>query len=161
MNKKGVIGDIPLWTYRLLILLAVFFSIGIIISQYGTFEVDTKDLEFNVLFNRMIYSKNCLLFENERIYPGIIDMDKFNEIVLRDCFKNDNQGIKLSLGNKDDLEYKEIFVNKEFYESNALLCNIPGKGGFKCKSKQFFVLIKDKDFFRPEFLNMGVIKKNE
>lgn len=154
MNKKGV-SDVILWTYRLLILLVVFFSIGFIISQYGVFDVDTKDLEFNVLFNRAIYSKNCLSYEDERVYPGIIDMDKFNEIVLKNCFKNDNQGIKFSL------EGKELFVNKDFYESNIFLCNIPGKGGFKCKSKQFFVLIKDKDSVKSGFLNIKVVKKNE
>lgn len=147
-------GDIILWIPKLIIFLVALFSVGLIISQYGTSEVDTKDLEFNVLFNRVIYSKNCLLYENERVYPGIINMDRFNELILKECFNNDNQGIKFSLGDK------EIFVNKDVYDSKPL-CGTSGKQGFTCKSKQFLVLIKDKDSIKPKFLNMDIVKKNE
>ncbi len=60
-----------------------------------------EDVEESILSQRLISSPSCFVYRDEvnRAYPGIIDLDKFNQQNLDECFRLDsvNYAFRISL----------------------------------------------------------------
>ena len=111
MNKKGQFQtshELIIWIPRIIMLVivvgTVFFLITLPVKQ--SFDIDK--LQQTILRQRFIYSENCLAYKDDKVSPGIIDLKKFNQNNLENCFQaNDKLGVSLNLIKNDT---KTVFV---------------------------------------------------
>lgn len=161
-SKKAsfiISSEMVIWIWRFLFLIVVSIIFVFILSSYVHREIKIADLQENILITRLLYSQNCFGYEDVRIYPGIIDLEKFNEENLKKCIAHENRiKFKLTLSN----EANEIKTIKDEEEIDDLipLCEIKEKP-FTCFNETKYVLIKnEKKEFNKGFLNIfGVIEK--
>jgi len=100
-------------------------------------EVETNNLESYLFVNRLLYSPNCLsISENDRAYPGSVNLMNFDEVRLGDCASKKNSGARVFLSDLEGNEIKRV----EFGElKNAIeLCGSKGDN-FQCNSRRIFV----------------------
>jgi len=161
MNKKGVtiIYFIPKIFFLVIVVLSVVFMVnGFIIT-----EIDSREAEAYILINRILYSPNGIVYYNsqlERAYPGMIDLSRFDKIVLEDSLyssHNDWIGAKLNLMKLDKTNIKTIKYNEEVYDSLYLQSGI--KGGPIEKTSQKYVLIKNEEEIISGILDISVVVK--
>jgi hypothetical protein len=90
INRKGLIGESDKMLFWILMMI---FIIGIIILV-TSWVSGLKDLFINreieptVYEARLLYSPNCFAYQDPstlRVYTGTVDLQKFNEDVLRRC----------------------------------------------------------------------------
>lgn len=113
MNKKGLSYFIMFLVYLIVLSMVLYFIVQIA-KQGLAADLETKGLEYDLLMNRLLYSPNSISYTDTtigRTYPGIIDMNKFNEETLNKTFGDSKRfGMKVNLG-KDT-----IYYNKESYD---------------------------------------------
>lgn len=90
MNKKGV-SEIDKQVYWLFIVLPVLlFVVGILLAWTLGLKNSQipQGLVSSVYESRLLYSGSCFAYvdsETQRVYPGIIDPNKFTNTVLTEC----------------------------------------------------------------------------
>jgi len=88
--------------------------LGSLIMRSINLSADTHNLEYYLLYNRMVYSKDSIFYNDPtigRTYLGMIDFSKFKEETFSILFsENKNFGAKLSVNNND------LFYNKDLYQ---------------------------------------------
>lgn len=182
-NKRGgLAADVVLFIPRIILIIAVLFAIVILIKIFIITNVDVRQVEANVLINRLLSSKDGLSYYDEqlnRLYQGIIDLNKFKQIsssnpnILDSTIINygeDNPIIaaKLTLRNiKQDnpeqnynAEEITLFYNKDRFdkwEPRILPTAKGGAGSFKSFKGQKYVLVKDGERLSPKILEFQVI----
>jgi hypothetical protein len=85
-NKRGVgaeewLEQIP----KIILTILVLLGIIALINYYVNVGVNVESVEREVLFNRLIYSPNSIMYTDNvtgRGYPGIIDYDNFTNETL-------------------------------------------------------------------------------
>ncbi len=164
MNKKAQVpGRVALWVYRLLMLSIYIVVIYVMISTYLARSVQTNEIENNVLFSRLLYGGNCITYTDElKSYPGIIDINKINDVNLNKCLYlegKDIQGFHLKLFDKAGALIKEVEVNKDVFSQNVL-CNIKNTK-VSCNNNKEYVLYYDGRNFFNGILNVDVVTINE
>lgn len=129
-NKKG--GDTEsdtqlFWTFFLVPAMIIFvliliYVISVFLSSRVAILEGVKDSSYEA---RILGSPNCFAYEDEisgRVYNGYIDVAKFNNDAINDCFNNTNQdkrGIILLL--KFDNDEKEIKTNNALVKISSSL----------------------------------------
>jgi len=111
MNKKAAVARHFWWYFRIPLLLVMMMFLWVLQTRISKTGVDTASLEYDVVVNRIYQNLAYVSPNTGRIYPNIIDQNKFNEEFLNTSFTEKNFAIKLSLTNNPT-----IFFNKEFYE---------------------------------------------
>lgn len=150
-NKAQISSDVFSWVPKLLLLVAVILVLLFLVRMYVVTNIDTKDAEAAVLINRILYSPNGIAYydeELERAYPGIIDLDKFNDSVLERAItlpENRIIAAKLILSDLNKENPKEIFFNKKWYDNLAPRQHLSGPGGATITTKESYVLVKLED----------------
>lgn len=158
-NKKGEISEEVIFVIpKIIFLTAALFAVVILVKMFIVTITDVREVESNILINRMLYSKDGLAyFDNDilRVYPGIIDIKKFelmkiNPNILESIvmsYGNDNpiiaSRIILKRENKEDIT---IFYNKDRFdkwEPRALSTVRGGAGSVKSFKEQKYVLTND------------------
>ena len=154
MNKKGVsvtFYELIIWIWRIVFLIIVIAGFVYIINLYETREIKVQNLELNLIGLRSYYSGDCFAYvENNRIYTGIIDINKFNEERLGNCLAG-NYLIKLTLQNKN----KILFLNKQDFEYKEQFCKFEN---FYCSERKQYVLVNDNGKLEQDILIIKVIK---
>ncbi len=146
--------ELIIWLPRIIVIAViagiVFFLITMPIKQ--NFQIDK--LQQGILMQRFVYSENCLAYkENDRIYPGIIDSNKFNDQNLRNCFQaNNNVGIRLNLITN---EVNTVNLNDRLTEKFDFCFD---KKHFTCSNYNYYVLINDNNEIKTGLLNINMIK---
>ena len=93
-SKKGSgyqIGKKPAYYIIVLLFLVISFMLfgSIIMSEVSLSNSIPNNVDTTVLVNRFLNSDDCFAYkdnETGRIYPGIIDIKKFNEDTLKECY---------------------------------------------------------------------------
>jgi hypothetical protein len=154
MNKKGVsitFYELIVWIPRIIILIFIVGGFVWIINLYETREIKVQDLELNLIGLRTYYSKDCFAYlDSNRVYTGIIDLNKFNEERLGNCLAG-NYLIKLTLQNKN----KILFLNKQDFEYKEQFCKFDN---FYCSERKQYVLVNDNGKLEQDILVIKVIK---
>jgi len=160
MNRRALISfEMLMWIPRIIFLVIVLFAIIILIRSFVLEKIDVTELESEIFANRLPCSPNSISFVDEisgRVYPGIIDLNKFktNEIednLLKSIYygnSNRNVGAKITLKNPGKGEENQIFYNKVFYEEKKILVDsalTEGPGGAKNYIKKLDVIIFEKE----------------
>lgn len=176
MNKRAIISfEMLMWIPRILFLVIVMFSVVILIRSFVVEKVDVTELEANIFANRLLYSQNSISFvdeDTERVYPGIIDLTKFNSkemesLLLKSIFYGDNNrkvGAKITLKNPEDNKDTSLFYNRAFYDEKRTLIdswgNAKGPGASTSFIKKLDVLILEKSKLHNGILTLDIIIPN-
>jgi len=174
-NKKGnVTFEFLMWIPRLVFIVIVMFAIMVLIRSYVTVTIDISELQANLFVNRVLYSPTAISYfdkDIERLYPGIIDFDKFklqtNEKFLEKSVyygeKNTEIGAKLVL--KDLSENAELttFYNEGFFKEQKKLVDsglTEGPGGARGYNKKYNVRIFKNNDLHEGILTVEVVIPN-
>lgn len=152
-----------LWKLAIVAIIAVYLII--VIFYYLNETIDTDSTQISVLNRQIIYSPDCLAYQDDfKIYPGIIDLSKWNTESLRKCRTRDDYGIRLTLKDMNSHQIKEQ-MNLMNLEKQKLLAVCESLADYKCYKKTTFinyVTIQDNKLIRaPAILEMEVIKHVE
>ncbi|MDP7180363.1 MAG: hypothetical protein QF824_03775 [Candidatus Woesearchaeota archaeon] len=149
-NKKARVTVYTwMWVITILFILIPFYvGIRFIVGAALESSLSTGDLESHILFNRVFYSKNSVFYTNEltkRHYTNIVDIDKFNEQVLKDLFNETKLQISFKLTLEPESQPPtEIFYNQKLYESiEPRLIN----KNYDSITQSILVTIKDEDTY--------------
>jgi len=137
----------------------VLFFIFLILGVYLARDVRTEELEHSLLIKRLFYDQNCFSFTDERSYPGIIDLNKFQEERLEKCAFKEKIGYRLDLKEMNGDSIKSVEVNKKI---TALLdfCDTQKKN-FQCYQDRNFVLVEEQGERRNALLDIFVVIRDE
>ncbi len=164
MNKKAQIimaKEVPKILFYILFLVIVSFILVFIIGIFSTTTILDGALENSIPVLMLWTSSDCLAYsEGERVFPGVIDLEKFNQERLEKCFNTLAQGIELSFVSFDEnLEIEELHINREMV-SKGLLCGMK-KSKVECYKTKKYVLYKQDNEFKRGYLEFKVVTKYE
>lgn len=162
---------------RLVFLIAVLFAVVLIVKVYIITNVDIREAEANILINRLLYSKNGLSHYDEsikRVYPGVIDLDKFKQLSMNNPnaldsvvinYGSDNPIIAAKITLRGIDTYKGdpeiiVYYNKDRFdkwEPRTLSSIRGGAGTVKAFKEQNYVLAKEGDVVTPKILEFYII----
>jgi hypothetical protein len=155
-------GDILM---RVLLTIIVIGIIILFANIYSYINIDTYEAESELFIYRAVHSPNGISYVDGvsgRVYPGIIDISKFennsipilqqsidfgadNHIGARFIVK-DFTGQPLASSTYNPITFRRIAEK-----------NIAGPGGVDVKEKQIYALIKKQGTFIPGILEMSVV----
>ena len=174
-NKKAITTfEILMWVPRIIFLVIVMFAVMILIRSYVTTTIDTSELEANVFANRILYSPTAISYYDkkiDRLYPGIIDADKFNsqkneKFLEKSSYygsKNMEIGAKLFLKDLSDNNNLEVFYNEDFFKEQKKLAEsglTKGPGGARLFIKKYDVLLLKNNIPNKGVLTMEIVIPN-
>ncbi len=161
MDKKGFVFLTEEQMSLVVYVFVILFVCGVLIVGSYLFtdkNIETQGLERHLLINGLLYSPTCLSYSDElRSYPGIIDLDNFNENKLSNCISYEfgGQGFKLILYDVNETILKEVEVNPQVF-TQGLLCGLK-ESNFECFSKRDYVLFENNSFFESGYLDIKVV----
>ncbi len=174
-NKKCITTfEFMLWVLRIIFLVAVMFSIMILIRSYITTTIDISELQGNLLAYRMIYSPNSISnYDSEinRTYPGIIDVRRFESqnaekfLEKSAYYGKDSKeaGARLLLKGISNNEERTIYYNEDFFKEQKKLVDsgfTEGPGGAKGYTKKYNVVMLSKGSLSRGMLTVDVVIPN-
>ena len=160
MQKRGSFRLVieEFWTIpRVILVLILIFVIILIVSSYAHRKVDTYELENSILLNGLLYSKDCLAYEDYRVHAGVVDLNKLNENKIKECGEySNNIGFKIELFSLDNSLIKEVLVNNDLVDAYLPSCKAEHKK-LDCSSKVQYVLIRGERTI-PGILKLTVVR---
>ena len=104
MSKKALVEYFPQFIMRVIFLIIVLTAILFLINSYIRTEVQTFDAEASLFIQRVLYSKNCLAYQDEstgQVYPGIVEYaslasDEFQERLAQCADYHDSRHLAAS-----------------------------------------------------------------
>jgi len=163
-KKKGTVDN---WIEQIPYILltgVVLILIYIIIDMLIKTEVDVKPIQAEVGFYRILYSQNSITYQDSftgTVYPGIIDMQKFNDATLESLMKYNYEKqlcIRLTimkLQNSKWVPEQEAYFNKVWFNRLEPLASagIVGLG-----SAQKFTKIVPVSYLRDGSMMQGYLQ---
>ncbi len=173
-NKKSVIsGEMIMAIPQIIFLVAVMFAVVILIKVFIITHIDVRQVDANIFVNRILLSKGAISHYDEdigRVYPGIISLERFQEISSTNPTNLDEEIMRYGTDNpilaaKMTLKrngYADIiaYYNKENFdrwEPKVLPGVKGGPGSVRAFEKQRYVLVKDGDTLFPGILDFFII----
>lgn len=169
LNKKGLgteewLGFIPYIVLTLIVMTGIFTLVNI----YINITVDTKPLQREILFNRIMYSPDSIIYTDDitgKVYPGVIDWDRFTNETLDNSIKysyEKHMAAKLELYDlKKDL-VKTAYLNNIWYNRLEPLARnrIKGAGSAWIYPRSVPTLYRKNEINRPGYLRVEIIIPN-
>src|SRR3989344_4474334 len=154
MDKKGQIFDLTkewiVWIVKAIVFFVVASMIIIIVNIPLSSEFKTDGLRHSLLRQHLIYDENCLAYNNERTYPGIVDINKFTLANLEKCFSTQNYGAQLILSTDKSSIIK---LNEKLNKFEFCF----DKKNFYCSNTTYYVLVKENDIEKQGILNIAIL----
>lgn len=172
-NKKAVIsGEMIMIIPKMIFLIAVMFAFIILIKVLIITKMDVRSTEAVILTNKILFTPEGILYfdkDTGRVYPGIIDLDKFRE--LSEGNPNSLDDVLMSYGSGNpiisakitlEMEAENVvaYYNKEKFdrwEPRALPDIKGGPGSVKSFRKLRYVLVEEGGVLSPATLNFLII----
>lgn len=159
---------------RLMFFMIIIFYIYSVINNHMKEEVDIFEVESSIVRQRFLNDNGSFCYTDTvtgRFYPGIIDINKFNQdfydsqISKEIYIDNENPYLSGNITLKDiNGNYMDsITFNEKQYSIYAPLAKagyVKGKGGVRKNTKIIYVLIKEEDQTSTGFLEMEVVSLN-
>ncbi len=161
-NKKAQLDTIFNWAFiRIFILVIILGTLFIILTSHFNTGLNSYEVENLILIKRLTYSPNLLAYQDpdtNRVYPGIIDIEKFSTENLEENLVNKNKrlAVNMELTNLETNEMKRAYVNEQRARAWDDYVTI---GGFDLSYLKRYVKIYDNDEFHPGILKVKVITK--
>ena len=153
MDKKAEFNltkEYLIWVVRGILFAVIFSSVIILIYIGINSTTDINGLKHSLIRQHLLYDKNCLAYENDKVYPGIIDLNKFNKNNLEKCLVTKEQGIRITL--KNNL----IMLNDKLADKFEFCFD---KKNFYCSNTTFYVLIHENDTLTQGALNIAILNQ--
>jgi hypothetical protein len=103
MNKKGqfdVARKTIFWMMISVVIIMVVFGFAIIYSSYKD-KINSVDpaVKTEIGLSRILYSTDCLAYQDEKgvYHRGVIDLKKFNNETLKECYFKDTEKTQVRL----------------------------------------------------------------
>ncbi|MDP2750522.1 MAG: hypothetical protein Q8O89_06850 [Nanoarchaeota archaeon] len=174
LGKKGFVDDWLYWIPKLIYFNIVVLLVMIMLLMFIRTKIDMGSAETQIYVNRIFYSPTGISYYDEELqrgYPGIIDLQRFNEEILNHSlfFTNPEEqydtyiAINLSLKYADkkgkDVE-AVTYYNKEWYERFVPRIGKKGRGGTKEWTRERDVVVKDDNLLLPGTLTLHIVMPN-
>lgn len=162
MNKKAVTEDILTYiVYRLPIMIFIAAFLLLVLTQHYTTGLDSHEAESTIMLKRIVYSPNILAYEDPetgRVYPGTIDLSKFETGRLDSGLINKNSKIaaNMELENLATGEKLRAYINEQ--RAKAWDDYVP-LGGYDSSYSVRYVKIHDRGSTYPGILKVKVLAK--
>jgi len=152
-NKKGAAEEIIYWFFYIPLTAIVIITLVVLASSILNQSSSTNNLEYYIFSQRAV---NAIYYQDTttgRPYPGIIDINRWNEMILGNAFDKEGYkglefGLKLTLTYLDKSELpSEVYSDKDSYEISK---------EFYSKQRENYVLVKQGDNLRPAKLNIDL-----
>lgn len=168
LNKRGggeeIIEHIP----KILLTIAVIAAINFLVGYYTSLTVDAKPVEVEVLFNRIMYSPNSIMYTDNvtgRLYPGVISWDNFTNETLDRAINYSYErhlAAKLDLYDFEKNLVKTAYLNHIWYNrlEPLAISRMSGAGSAKIYPKTTPVVYRMNGIDFSGFLKVSVIIPN-
>ncbi len=173
-NKRAVIsGEMLMVIPKVFFLIAILFAFIILVKALIVTEVDVKHIESSILVNRLLFSKNGISYYDEsieRLYPGVIDFNRFEEISKNNPNILDNEIITYGVDNpmiaakitlkQEDKKDVIAYYNKDKFdrwEPRVLPGIEGGAGSVRAFKQQKYVLVKNEEIISKGNLSFFII----
>ena len=115
-NKKGM-NWVP-WIFRIILISMVIMGMVLFMDNMKRTILDTDDLTFYSLSQRILFSPDCFVYEDTELgkpIPGIMDFNKFTQENMDRCFVNEKSKLsaKITLDVDDQLS---VYHKKDLFE---------------------------------------------
>ncbi len=157
LNKKGMFNIKTEEALLLLVIPIIFLSlvlVAFLVIPSSYFKLNTEEVNHFIIRDNILYSKGCLAYEDGRIHPGIVDINKFNPDRLQKCLglKENSYGVILGL------EYGDEDMGIEVNEQMTDRVNFCLSGGdFKCTYEEIYVLVNEDGGNKPGLLKINIV----
>jgi hypothetical protein len=147
-----------LWTFRIgIVVIALMFLFMIVYVNVSKRE-DAGTLDHHAIQQKLLYSEECFVFSDEKgtARPGIFDTAKLQESRLQSCIPDANYGvwINLSIIENKTTSSQILSINKDILK-DRVLC--PYKKAVDCTTEKHYVLVREKEIFKPAYLEVLVM----
>ncbi|MBI2548371.1 hypothetical protein HYW21_03400 [Candidatus Woesearchaeota archaeon] len=179
-NRQGI-GPITtvMWIPKILFLVIVFIVAIILIREFLVTGIDVFEPEAATFINSFLYSPHGLSYRDPgtgRVYPGIIDIQRFNaENVAHSLDRafsfgkeNNHVAAQFRLKSVSGTEETIVYYNQAKYEYWSTLAKAfgnsayVGPGGAREKKQQLYVLARTKDgTLEQKILEISVVIPND
>jgi len=150
MKKATMIpGEAINWIPRLIVIVIVFIIFEMSILFFLSREVNTANLENNLVIDSVLYSK-CFTEK-----PGVIDTSKISS----ECIKLKDSAMIIQIKDFKKQTLKEVKINEEFYEKNKIFCTL--KEELDCLTRTEYIFSKQGSELIPSIISIEVISQNE
>ena len=165
MNNKAQAYEIL--EYYLIRIPFILILVGIFIYMASSLEsnaLQSHDTRKQIIQNRIFYSKDSITYydpNSERVYPHIVDMERFNDVQLDQAFwtkENRQLSGKLDLTNTELNKTETAYINKDQYERWKHYTKFDQYDNFIEKK---FVLIRDEGKLYPGVIKLNFVIPNE
>ncbi len=174
-NKKraGVSDEVVFLIPKIIFLTAVLFAVVLLVKIFIVTATDVRETESTILLNRLIYAKDGLSYfdsQLNRVYPGIIDLNRFEELSKNNPNILDTQSI--SYGAQNQIIAAKIILRREgkdniisYYnkdkfdkwEPRALATVTGGSGSVKLSYYQKYILVYKDGKLSPGILKISIV----
>lgn len=173
-SKRSVIsGEMIMAIPQIIFLIAVMFAFVILIKIFIITQIDVRQVDANIFINRVLLSKGAISYYDKdlnRMYPGIISLERFREIGSLNPNMLDKEIISYGADNpilaaKMTLKregYADLiaYYNKENFdrwEPKVLPEVKGGPGSVRAFKRQRYVLVKEGDVLLPGILDFFIV----
>jgi hypothetical protein len=169
-NKKGEFGTEE-WLEQIpyiILTVIVFVGIFLLVNYYVNITVNVKSLQVEVLFNRLMYSPNSIVYTDLAtgvLYPGVIDMEKFTDETLDNSIKYSSErhiSAKLELYNQNGELKKTAYLNNIWFNRLEPLARagVGGASSAKIYTKKIPLSYRENEVNTPGFLKVEILLPN-
>jgi hypothetical protein len=101
---------------------AVMIGIFLLVNYYVNLSVDVRVIESEVLFNRILYSPNSIMYTDNvsgTVYPGVINMANFTDATLDNSIHYSagrHISAKLEVFDRQNKLVSTAYLNREWYQ---------------------------------------------
>ena len=155
MNKRGdfTVQQMVQWIGYMIIFIFFFVITYYIISGAVKKEVDISDATIDIYMVRFLEDGDCLAYQKNGVADrGVIDINKFNSVVLNNCLNRDGFSAQLSLNYNGKI--LDATNNEDEFTLDSRLCFSPR---YHCKSKEFYTLVLGSNKLHNATMNMSVV----
>jgi hypothetical protein len=159
MNKKGYgqMPDVMNYLWKIFLIIIVFIFVLIVANSALNMSFDTFETEANILSYRLLYSKDGISYydpEVERVYPGIIDLEKFVDTkqieeklieTIDYTADPDHLVARMEIFDNELWNLEPVYLNRKYFLRwyPIAMAEGKGKGAASIIEKTYYVLLKD------------------
>ncbi len=142
MSSLEIASEMPLWILYIFYIIIIAFTTVAVAGAAVNQPIPIDKAGFTTYANRILYSPSCLAHFSERPIPGIIDLNKFDQSRLADCFPLNVFGARLILDyiTNDTTTSTITYINKGTYDISKPVCFSQPSA---CATLEHYVLVAD------------------
>jgi len=155
MDKKAILTfEVMMYIPRLIFLAIMVMIIIVMVEGFKNDQVDTSQVEIEVMTQRLLFSPNAISYCDERCYPGIIDInlfenqEAFNKRMSK-AFNSSDSRVAFRLKIQDgNILVRDVTYNQDAYNTWYQLSKAY-KQQYVSKEKELLILYRENGQNKP------------